>query len=354
MGTQEVVRSAVVGTGIVGQNEHIPILELHPQAELVAICDADETVLQETETEADVGRYTDVEAMLENESLDSVHVCTPPQTRVPIVETLARENIDILFEKPLAASTDDVDRLAELADEHDVTMSVVHHKLFTPHYREATRRVRDGGIGEVVGVTMLYSEQDAAQDSPRGEWVYELPGGEIGEGLPHQAYLPLAFVDGLGEINCVSKQRFADLDRIGFDGVAIEATDDTGRTLVTIRVLYNSTSQDTLILNGTQGELTVDHLRKGVFDTTTTGEGAKSLVTGSVKEGFQLGFNILTTGLGFVKRLAYRRMDDERGEEANGHFVLIDRYLDAVQTGSEPPVTLQDGRETIELIEALE
>jgi len=354
MRTQDVVRSAVIGTGIVGQQEHIPILELHPRAKLVAICDADEGTLDGAASGTEAATYTDAEEMIDNEELDSVHVCTPPQTRVPLAELLAPEGINILFEKPLTATTEDVDRLQELADEHGVTMSVVHHKLFTPHYRQTRERVRQGEIGEIVGVTMLYSGRGDPEETQRGEWVYDLPGGELGEGLPHQAYLPLAFVDELGDVNCVSKQQFGSPDRIDFDGVGIEATDATGRKLITIRVLHHSTMQDRLILNGTDGELTVDHYRKGVFDTTTRGDDAKSLVTDTVEEGFELGFNVLTTGLGFVKRLAYRRMDDERGEEANGHYVLIDQYLQAVQTGDDPPVTLQEGRETIELIEALE
>jgi len=63
---------------------------------------------------------------------------------------------------------------------------------------------------------------------------------------------------------------------------------------------------------------------------------------------------VAENAFGFAKRTAYRKMDDPRGEESDSHYVLIDRYLDAVQSGGNPPVTLDEGIDTIRVLEALE
>jgi predicted dehydrogenase len=64
--------------------------------------------------------------------------------------------------------------------------------------------------------------------------------------------------------------------------------------------------------------------------------------------------NVVETGFGFAKRLAYEKMDDARSEGSNGHYVQIDRFIEAVDTGTEVPVTLEESLETVEVLEALE
>ena len=70
------VRVALAGLGFGA--EFIPIYQAHPDAELVALCQRTETSLNETADRFGVpGRYTSFEAMLEDPTIDAIHINTP-------------------------------------------------------------------------------------------------------------------------------------------------------------------------------------------------------------------------------------------------------------------------------------
>lgn len=349
------IATAIVGCGNAGPNQHVPAIEINPRTTLAAVCDLDEDRVRSVAHETGATAYTDVEQMLAEEDLDAVHICTPPQTHVAIAKTVLEAGIPALIEKPAAMNSEEVRELMDVVDETGTLASVVHNKLFLPFVRKALGRVESGEIGEIVSATMLFSKDENLLETPRGDWVYELPGGELGEGSPHQAYVPLEFVGRLDEVVCVSKQNFADYDEpIEFDGVSIEAQDTAGR-LITIKILTNSVSQDQLHVHGTDGELRVDFMKKGTFDyTTKSGFSAGSLVTDSLDAAGQHVYNVAKNGFSYLEREWYRKQDDERGERSNGHYVVIDQFVDAVLGRGEPPVPLEDAYDTMRILEALE
>lgn len=350
------LNTAIVGYGNAGVDLHEPVVRSHPALELVAVCDMDERRLDAVE--GPVNRYTDVEALLDREAVDSVHVCTPPHTHVPIAEQVLGRSVPVLIEKPAAPSTEEVARLQEIAAETDTLASVVHNRLFAPFVQEALRAVRRGDVGDVVSVTMLYSEPQDLTQSERGEWVFDLPGAEIGEGIAHQAYLPLAFVDGLGDVRCVVTQNHAGYDDpVEFDGLALEATDATGDRLLTIKILTDSISKDALTVYGTDGELQVDFTRMGMFRNSTNLEEnpmtPKSYLSYNFAYAGQIVANTVETGGEKVMRMLNQRFGDgEIPDGVRGHYVQTDRHVDAIRTGSEPPVSLQDAYDTVRILEA--
>lgn len=349
------IATALIGCGNAGPNQHVPALQMNPRTALTAVCDLDEDRAHSVAHETGTTPYTDVEEMLAEEDLDSVHICTPPQTHVAIAETVLEAGVPALIEKPAAMTSDEVQELMDVVEETQTLASVVHNKLFLPFVRDALERVQQGKIGNVVSATMLFSKDENLLETPRGDWVYELPGGELGEGSPHQAYVPLEFVGRLDEVVCVSKQNFAGYDDpIEFDGVSIEARDTDGR-LITIKILTNSVSQDQLHVHGTDGEIRIDFMKKGTFDyATKSGFSAGSLVKDSLDAAGQHVYNVAKNGFGYLEREWYRKQDDERGERSNGHYVVIDQFVDAVQGRGEPPVPLEDAYDTMRILEALE
>jgi len=68
--------TAVVGGGTVS-DRHLDGLAKLAMTDLVAVCDVDEDTVREKAREYDLKAYTDVEAMLAQEDLDWVHLCTP-------------------------------------------------------------------------------------------------------------------------------------------------------------------------------------------------------------------------------------------------------------------------------------
>lgn len=346
------VKTAVIGCGPAARNQHLPALRTNPDAELVALCDLDPDALRQAAV-GDVATYTDIAELVETETLDSVHVCTPPQTRVDIAEIVMPHGIDMLFEKPLAASVAEAERLAELAEEHGILASVVHNKLFTPHFRSARRRVSRNEVGEVIATDVVFSSDADLTETHRDAWVNELPGGEIGEGLPHRIYMALAFSNELGDVECISHRNLSGVDEVAFDGIAIQMRDQSGDQLITIRVLTNTISREVLTVYGTEGELVVDNNLKSVRISTFADTSPEGIIKESVYQAGQFVRGIAENAFGFAKRVAYRKMDDPRGEESDSHYMLIDSHLSAVESGGDPPVDLADGTDPIRVMEAI-
>lgn len=352
------VRTGVIGLGHVGTQKHVPILSELENAELVAVCDLDDGLVQQVTAEYDVSGYVDAEEMLEREDLDSVHITTPPQTHVPIAKDVMAHDVAVLIEKPVTISMAEFEELVDAADQHSRPVSVVHNQLFYPCSRDALTRVERGDIGEVTAVTMLFSEPQDLNEAPRGEWVYDLPGGEIGEGLVHQVYLPLAFVDGLGDIENIVKTNFNQYeDPIEFDGLGIQAVDSTERRLITINVNTSSANKNELIIQGTEGELRLDLIQQYVFDSKTGTSRdvplSKQFLFGNLNQTRELVQNLFGQVYKLGKRKYYERNDDPRAYAHESHFWLISDYLESVQRNTEPPVPLEEARDTIEVYEAI-
>lgn len=342
------LRTGVVGHGNIG-SWHAYLAHKLPNSGVVAICDQDEERLDDVDERLGAETYTDLVEMLDRESIDSLHVCTPPQTHLPIASEAMNRDIHTLIEKPLAGDTDDSEQLVELAAETDIVSSVVHHKLFEPVMRKASSYIEQGAIGDVVSTTMLFSENRNLDETPRGNWVYDLPGGEIGEGLAHQVYVALAFSDGLGEIRNVAKQRIGEYSQpIDFDGVTIEITDKSNNQLIDIKALANSVDQDMLYVHGTEGVLRVDREAMTTTVDSLTGSSSiqQTIASGGKRAANKIENKIRSAMSPITLKLGY-------GSFYSGHYRQMELYQDSIQNNKNPPVTLSEGHDTVRVIDAL-
>jgi len=87
--------TAVVGGGTVS-DRHLDGLAKLAMTDLVAVCDVDEDTVREKAREYDLKAYTDVEAMLAQEDLDWVHLCTPHvQTHLDLATTIVEAGVPV-------------------------------------------------------------------------------------------------------------------------------------------------------------------------------------------------------------------------------------------------------------------
>lgn len=344
------VKSAVVGCGTVATWKHLPALELHPAVNLVAVCDTDRERLDQTANEYDIEAYADVGEMMSEANLDSVHVCTPPQTHLPIVSEVMRAGVSVLIEKPVALDSADVREMLSLSERTGVIASVVHNKLFHRQVQDALRAVERGRIGDVVSATMLFSEP---QHNEHPQWTIDIPGGGLGEGLPHQIYPPLGFVGRLDEVSSVYTGDVTGNNNFGFDALKIQAEDVNNR-LVSIEVLANPAHRDYLLVQGTDGELRVDLLNRNSVELHSDADidFIEKLFTNSAGMIRELGAGLIENGIDFGINEVQRQLG-RYNRDANGHYELIDQFVRAVESETEPPVSLEQGLDTTRVAEAV-
>lgn len=123
------LRVAVVGVGDFGRN-HARVYRQIEDAELVAVVDADPERAARVAAEFSTSALPDIESL--RGKVDAASVAVPTVHHAQVGCRLLEMGIDILVEKPMAASVAEADRLLETARHHGRVLQVGHLERFNP------------------------------------------------------------------------------------------------------------------------------------------------------------------------------------------------------------------------------
>ncbi len=133
-------RMAVVGCGHLGAI-HARLLAARPDVELVGVVDPVE------ESRARVAAAHGCRPIADPRELpglvDAVVVAAPTGLHAAVSLPLLEAGIDLLVEKPIAATVEDARAIVIAARRHGRVVAVGHVERFNPAWREAARRARD-------------------------------------------------------------------------------------------------------------------------------------------------------------------------------------------------------------------
>jgi predicted dehydrogenase len=161
------VRIGFVGVGNMGQMAHLRNYAAIPGCQVVAIAELREATAQRVAQRYSVPRvYRDHKEMLAAEKLDGI-VCTQPFTRHGVlIPELLKAGVPVLTEKPLAASLQIGERLAQAMRDSGTFYMVAYHKRSDPATIYAKAEIEklqhSGELGKLryVRITM-----------PPGDWI---------------------------------------------------------------------------------------------------------------------------------------------------------------------------------------
>jgi predicted dehydrogenase len=135
----------VVGAGAFGRN-HLRVYRELEQAgypvEVAAVIDPNETARAAAESHYGVRGFASIETCLawaraESKSINAASVCVPTVHHAACAQTLMACGIDVLIEKPLAASLTEADAIVRTAREQLRIVQVGHLERFNPAVRVA-------------------------------------------------------------------------------------------------------------------------------------------------------------------------------------------------------------------------
>jgi predicted dehydrogenase len=350
------LRTAVVGGGTVS-GVHLDGLSLNPRTELVAICDTDEAVARGIAQEYDVEAFYDVATMLEALDLDWLHVCTPVQTHLPIAKLAIDTGVPVQIEKPITETYDEFRELADYAREHGVTVSEKHNHCFDPAVRTATKKLREGELGDVRGVDVVYTGCSRPDDPNRGPWNLELAGGEFEEGIPHPLYLTLR-VGGYPRSEDAMRATTALYDEYDheftYDGTQLQYVTDDG-VLCTTKILGGTRPVRRILLHAEETSLTVDLLSQTVIEHDR--DYKQSATTRALNNVDEATDRLLSTvaNARAVARRARMSGDWDTLRLLNAHYYQNDAESRALLAGDPDamPVPLSESRWTSYLMEEI-
>ncbi len=130
---------AVVGVGVFGRNHARVYKELEQQGEpvrLVGVVDPNVDRADAVAREFGCRAFSSVAQMLTTHSeVSAASVASPTVHHLEVARGLMEASVDVLIEKPVAASLAEADELAKLADKHKRIAQVGHLERFNPAVR---------------------------------------------------------------------------------------------------------------------------------------------------------------------------------------------------------------------------
>jgi predicted dehydrogenase len=189
-------------------------------ASLVAVCDIDEEKAKKIGEQFNVPYFTDMDEMMQKESIDVVSVLTESGYHAKHVINLAKYGKHIVVEKPMALTLDDADAMIKACDENGCKLFVVKQNRFNVpvvKLREAMDEKRFGKL--VLGtIRVRWSRDQNYYDQAwwRGRW--DMDGGVLTNQASHHVDL-LEYI--MGDVESVFAKSTTALVNIEAEDTAI-------------------------------------------------------------------------------------------------------------------------------------
>lgn len=142
---------AVVGLGKMGLS-HLSMIRVHPEVELVGICDTSKYMLQMLEKNTGIATFTDYATLIQQAEPEAVIIATPSRFHAGIVRDSLDHGLHVFCEKPFCLNYSDSLALASLADSKGLVNQVGYHYRFVGAFQEVKRLLESDAIGTVSHV----------------------------------------------------------------------------------------------------------------------------------------------------------------------------------------------------------
>lgn len=334
------LKVAVIGTGFISTQKHLPAWRrLRRSAEVVALCDVNPVRGEEIARRFEVPKvYEEVQVMVEKEQPDLVDICTPPRTHAPIAIQALKGGANVLIEKPMAVSSEECDAIITASQEAGRKVCVAHSDLFYPAFMKAVSLVRQGAIGEFRSLRIFLSTPSDYMTSNADHWAHRLPGGVIGETGPHAVYLTLAFINPIREAKIYARKVLPKYPWSLFEEYHLGLI---GEKAISSAILSYTSNQwaAQVDIYGSQGLIKVDLESQSLIRYNRRSLAPKRVGLSALSESSQIMKSLLSMGIQTLN-----------GRVPSTHELLIGQFCESLQNGTPPPVSAQDGKEAVRVM----
>ncbi len=171
---QPVYRAAIIGLGFIGAGDqvsgdrlgqlvkhldgtHFDALAGNSRVQLVAGSSRDPGRRTRFGQRAGVPTFENWQDMLASQKLDIVSVASYGPSHAELVEACARAGVRAIFcEKPMATRLADAERMIQVCQQSGSLLVINHNRRFHPTFRELTRRIAAGELGQLTGVWLTW------------------------------------------------------------------------------------------------------------------------------------------------------------------------------------------------------
>jgi len=200
------VRIGIIGCGGIANAKHMPSLKSLPNVEMVAFCD----IIEERALKAkanfgnpDAKVYTDYKKLLEDKTIDVVHVCTPNRSHSFITVDALESGKHVMCEKPMAINSAEAEKMLEAAKRTGKKLTIGYQTRQYPEAQFLKQEALNGTFGDIY-----YAKATAIRRRAVPTWgvflnEYEQGGGPLIDIGTHSLDLTLWIMDNYKPKYCV-------------------------------------------------------------------------------------------------------------------------------------------------------
>lgn len=147
-----VLKVAIIGCGGIANGKHMPSLAKLSSVQMTAFCD----IIQEKAEDAakkygtgDAKVYTDYKELLQDKTIDVVHVCTPNKSHSEITVASLEAGKHVMCEKPMAKTAADARKMLEAAKKTGKKLTIGYQNRYRPDSLYLNKLCRADELGEI-------------------------------------------------------------------------------------------------------------------------------------------------------------------------------------------------------------
>ncbi|GAB4159153.1 MAG: Gfo/Idh/MocA family oxidoreductase [Planctomycetaceae bacterium] len=145
----DTVRIGIIGAGAVSDYHHVPGIRIDPRASLVSVCDPNEALLEQRQSEwGPVKTTTEYQDVANDPDVDAVIIATPNFTHLPIAIACLEGNKHVMCEKPLGLNFAESAEMYREARDRNLKHMTAFTYRFAPSMRYVKHLVSTGALGE--------------------------------------------------------------------------------------------------------------------------------------------------------------------------------------------------------------
>lgn len=175
------IKFAIVGCGSIGKR-HIAVLDAEAEAEIVAICDIDNTKANEQSNLYNgIKIYNDYATMLNEIDADIVNVVTPHHLHASMTVDALNKGFHVLVEKPMALTSADCELMNDAAIKNKKHLWVVKQNRHNVPIRLAKEALQNNRLGKIfmVKCDILWNRYQGYYDESPWRGKKQLEGGAL-------------------------------------------------------------------------------------------------------------------------------------------------------------------------------
>jgi predicted dehydrogenase len=189
---------AFVGAGIVAEM-HGRGVTASTSARFVGVYDPDAGKAAALASRFGGRNYASLGELLADREVRGVHVLTSLEHHVSTAIAAMRAGKDVLVEKPVAASQEEIRTLKKVAREQGRICMPAHNYIYVPSLRRARRLIESGKLGQIASLWVLYNIFHA-------EEIASIYGGVLRAVCTHHAYSLLYLLGRPKRVSCITSR----------------------------------------------------------------------------------------------------------------------------------------------------